>query len=59
MDLLFARAGVHRDDVLLAAEDVQHGIGLRVVLVEPDGERLLGVILAPDQLAAAGVAPAR
>ena len=50
--------GVHRDHVLLAAEDVQHGIGLHVVLAEPDGERLLGIILAPEQLAAAGVAPA-
>ena len=34
------------------------GIGLGVVLAEPDGEHLLGVVLAPDQLAAAGVAPA-
>src|SRR4249919_2162573 len=47
--LLLAGAGVHRDDVLLAAEDVQHRIGLRVVLAEPDGKRLLGVVLAPDQ----------
>src|SRR5882724_6935812 len=58
LDLLPGWPGVHRDHVLLAAEDVQHGIGLRVVLAEPDGERLLGVVLAPDQLAAAGVAPA-
>ena len=31
LDLLLAGAGVHRDDGLLAAEDVQHRIGLRVV----------------------------
>ena len=52
-----AGPGVHGDDVLFAAEDLEHGIGLLVVLAEPDGERLLGVVLAPDQLAAAGVAP--
>src|SRR5580692_3408719 len=57
LDLLLCWPGVHRDDVLLAAEDLEHGIGLLVVLAEPDGERLLGVVLAPDQLAAAGVAP--
>src|SRR5580704_16485499 len=57
LDLLLAWPGVHRDDVLLAAEDLEHGIGLGVVLAEPDGERLLGVVLAPDQLAAARVAP--
>src|ERR1019366_2746630 len=57
LDLLLGWPGVHRDHVFLAAEDVEHGIGLVVVLAEPDGERLLGVILAPDQLAAAGVAP--
>src|SRR6478672_11360863 len=57
LDLLLAWPGVHCDDVLLAAEDLEHGIGLLVVLAEPDGERLLGVVLAPDQLAAAGIAP--
>jgi hypothetical protein len=56
LDLLLAGPGVDCDDVLLAAEDVQPGIGLRVVFAEPDGERFLGVVLAPDQLAAAGVA---
>src|SRR5580704_5953790 len=56
LDLLLVWPGVHRDDVLLAAEDLEHGIGLPVVLTETDGERLLGVVLAPDQLAAARVA---
>jgi hypothetical protein len=56
LDLLLAGPGVDCDDVFLAAEDVQHGIGLCVVFAEPDGERFLGVVIAPDQLAAAGVA---
>ena len=37
LDLLLAWPGVDCDDVLLAAEDVQHGIGLCVVFAEPDG----------------------
>src|SRR5580704_3669498 len=57
LDLLLVRPGVDRDDVFLAAEDVEHGIGLLVVFAEPDFQRVGGVILAPDQLAAADVAP--
>src|ERR1035441_2148883 len=59
-----ARPGCAAEDVLLETEDVEHRIGLLVVLAEPDGERFLGVILPGDQLAAAcvalsGVLPAR
>src|SRR5215472_3995191 len=50
---------VHRDHELLAPEHLQHGIGLVVVLAQPDRQRLLGVVLALDELAAARVALAR
>src|SRR6266702_3499709 len=50
---------VHREDVLLAAEDLQHGVGLLVVLPQPDRQRLLGVVLPGDQLPAARIALAR
>src|SRR5690349_24132999 len=49
---------VHGVDVLLAPEDLQDGVGLVVVVPQPDRERLLGVIFPGDQLSAAHVAPA-
>ena len=44
------------DDVFLAAEHLEHRVGLLVVVAQPDGERLLGVVFPGDKLAAAGVA---
>src|SRR6185312_14645079 len=49
---------VHGVDVLLAPEDLQDGVGLVVIVPQPDRERLLGVIFPGDQLSAAHVAPA-
>src|SRR5215471_18044492 len=48
---------VYGVDVLLAPEDLQDGVGLVVIVPEPDRERLLGVIFPGDQLSAAYVAP--
>src|SRR5215472_5982526 len=56
LDLLGIGLGVDGDHVLLAAEDVEHRVGLIVVLAEPDREGLLGVVLPPLELAAADVA---
>src|SRR5579863_4604371 len=50
---------VHRNDVLLTPEHIQHRVGLLVVVAQPHGERLLGVVLPGDQVATAGVALAR
>src|SRR5215469_8317479 len=52
------RPRVHGIDVLLAPEDRQDGVGLVVIVPEPDRERLLGVIFPGDQLSAAHVTPA-
>src|SRR6266516_3688994 len=49
---------VHGVDVLLAPENLQDGVGLVVIVPQPDRERLLGVIFPGDQLSAAHVAPA-
>ena len=49
---------VHGVDVFLAPEDLQDGVGLVVIVPQPDRERLLGVIFPGDQLSAAHVAPA-
>jgi hypothetical protein len=49
---------VHGVDVLLAPEDLQDGVGLVVIVPQPDRERLLGVIFPGNQLSAAHVAPA-
>src|SRR5215467_12633524 len=46
---------VHGVDVLLAPEDRQDRVGLVVIVPEPDGERLLGVIFPGDQLSATHV----
>src|SRR5215475_11618634 len=58
LDLLLAVAGVDGDHVLLACEQLEHRVGLLVVLAQPHRERLLGVVLALDQGAAADVAGA-
>src|SRR5215472_15668543 len=42
------RASVHGDHVLLAPENVEHRVGLLVVVAQPHRERLLGVVLARD-----------
>ncbi len=47
---------VHGDDVLLAPEQLEHRVGLLVVGPQPDGQRLLGVILPGHQLCPARVA---
>ena len=49
-------ASVDRDDVLLASEQVEDGVGLVVVVTQPDLQRVLGVVGPHDQLAAAHVA---
>ena len=58
LHLELLRPGVDCHDVLLAAEDVEHRVGLVVILAEPDSERFLGVVLALDELAAADVTSA-
>ena len=58
LDDLRRRPRVHGVDVLLAPENCQHGVGLVVIIPQPDRERLLGVIFPGDQLPAAHVAPA-
>src|SRR5215831_9367415 len=58
LDLLLAAAGVDGDHVLLAREQLEHRVGLLVVLAQAHRERLLGVVLALDQGAAADVAGA-
>ena len=45
---------VHGVDVLLAPEDRQDGVGLVVIVPEPDRERLLGVIFPLAPVARAG-----
>src|SRR5580658_835104 len=57
LGLLRRRSRVHRDDVLLAPEQVQHRVGLLVVVPQPYRQRLFGVVFPGDQFAAAGVAP--
>src|SRR5215475_822551 len=42
LDDLGSLPRVHREHVLLAAEDLQYGVGLLVVLPQPDRQRLLG-----------------
>src|ERR1039457_5211396 len=56
LDHLLVRRGLDDHDVLLAPEQGEHRIGLLVVVAEPDGERLLGVVLPGDQGATARVA---
>src|SRR5215207_2456048 len=51
------RARVDRDDELLAPEQVEHRVGLGVVVAQPSRQGLLGVVLPADQLATADVAP--
>src|SRR5215831_11748180 len=58
LDLLLAGTGVDGDHVFLAREQLQHRVGLLVVVTQPHRERLLGVVLALDQGAAADVADA-
>src|SRR5207247_11203255 len=58
LDLRLATAVVDRDHVLLAREQLEHRVGLLVVLAQPDRERLLGVVLPLDQGAAADVTDA-
>src|SRR5579875_1845148 len=58
LDELGFRPCVHGNDVLLAPEDVQHRVGLLVVVAQPHGERFLGVVLPGLQLSPAGVAAA-
>src|SRR5579871_2249770 len=41
---------VHGEHVLLAPEQVEHRLGLVVVVAQPDRQRLLGVVLPGDQL---------
>src|SRR5918994_6704042 len=53
------RARVDRDDELLAPEQVEHRVGLGVVVAQPSRQGLLGVVFPDDQLAAADVAPVR
>src|SRR6266498_1476919 len=50
-----AGARVDRDDVFLAAEDIEHRIGLLVIVTEPDREGFLGVVFPGDELAAADI----
>src|SRR5580698_5213133 len=59
LDLLDRSGRVHGDHVFLAAEQVEHRVGLGVVLAQPDREGFLGVVLPLHQLSAAGVALAR
>src|SRR5579872_4094497 len=47
---------VHREDVLLAAEQVKRRAGLGVVVLQPDRQRLLGVVFPGDQVPAARIA---
>src|SRR6185437_8088587 len=58
LDDLRRRPRVHGVDVLLAPENCQDGVGLVVIVPQPDCERLLAVIFPGDQLSAAHVAPA-
>jgi hypothetical protein len=51
-------SGVDGQDQLLAPEDLEHRVGLPVPVAQAGLERLLGVVRAADQLAAADVAPA-
>src|SRR5581483_5128496 len=55
LDDVGGRPGVDRDHVLLATEQVQHRVGLLVIVAEPDREGLLGVVLPGHQLSPAGV----
>ena len=41
---------VHDEDVLLAPENLEDGLGLPVILPEPDRQRFFGVIFPGDQL---------
>src|SRR6516165_10232378 len=50
---------VDHEDVLLAPEQLDHRVRLLVIVAQPDGERLLGVVFPGDQLPAARVALAR
>src|SRR5215470_10332921 len=58
LDLLLAAAGVDGDHVLLAREQLEHRVGLLVVLAQPHRQCLLGVVLPLDQGAAAHVTDA-
>src|SRR5215470_16413369 len=58
LDLLLAGRRVDDRDALLAPEQVEHRVGLLVVLAQPYDQRFLGVVLAGDQVAAAHVADA-
>src|ERR1700722_5916932 len=59
LDDLAGGPRVHREHVLLAAEQVKRRAGLGVVVPHPDGQPLLGVVFPGDQLPAARVALAR
>src|SRR6516164_5642625 len=50
---------VDHEDVLLAPEQLDYRVRLLVVVAQPDGQRLLGVVFPGDQLSAARVALAR
>src|SRR5215472_9626608 len=56
LDLDLVGSGIDGNDVFLALKDVEHRVGLVVVLAQPDAQRRLGIVLALDQLPAAGVA---
>src|SRR5579862_3541363 len=56
LDGLGRRPRVDGDDVLLAAEQVEHRGGLLVIVPQADGQRLVGVVFPGRQLSPAGVA---
>src|SRR5215471_21135583 len=51
-------AGVDGDHILLAPEQLQHRVGLGVIVPQSHRERFLGVVLPGDKVSAARVAPA-
>src|SRR5215467_2099790 len=58
LDLVLAGRRVDHCDALLAPEQVEHRVGLLVILAQPHDQGFLGVVLPGDQVAAAHVADA-